>query len=568
MARVGAAVILAALACGCDASDPVEKRDSGTDVADAGGGAAPSPPETVRAGPGPLRLLDHGEYERTLRQLFGDSVVDAAATQLLQLSDPKPAHGFRSQARGTTAADVEARFHIADAIALQIARTPEALAGLVPCLAEQPPSARCVSDALGLVGLQLFRRRLDAAEFSWLRGVYDDAEQNLPGDGLHLALFALLQSPYFLYRVETRGTANAGDPAVITLTANELATRLAFLVWGRAPDLTLLQAAEAGALDSDGGLRAELQRLLAAPQARDQFARFFQQWLEFEELPVVNQSVEFLGSIAGPGLSSAMQRELTQTLLALTFDDAADFSALHTTTASFVPTSDLAELYGIVLPVAGSRTQLDPALRAGILTRPALLLGSGETTSPIRRGAFVQRQLLCEALPRPDPNSFPPGAITPPEFDPHASSRERWQAKTAADECRSCHQQFNPFGFALEHYDAIGRYREQEPLVDPLNGATQTQVPIDSRVDIVIDGVTLRVDGALELGQALAHSEQARACLARQWLRFASGRLEQDSDAPLLGEISSELARGASLLAAFERVVLAPEFRTLRLEDP
>ena len=255
-------------------------------------------------------------------------------------------------------------------------------------------------------------------------------------------------------------------------------------------------------------------------------------------------------------------------LLAITLDDGGKFADLFTADFSFVYSENLARLYGIEVPLPGTRAALDPGTRAGLLTRSALLLTSGETTSPIRRGAFVRRKLLCDPIPPPDPNSFPAGAIQPPSFDPDATGRQRWTQKTSEPQCLGCHGQFNAFGFALESYDAIGRYRDSEPIIDPATGMELKRLPIDTAVDVVLDSEPVHVSGAVELGQAFSQSPRAQDCLATQWLRFTAGRHETDADACVLGDVASAMAQGSSLLDALQQAVLAPEFRVRRLEAP
>jgi hypothetical protein len=516
----------------------------------------------------PLRLLIHGEYERTLREVFGDAAVETTLIDLTQVSDQKPAHGFRSMALGTTGGDVEARFQVSDRLAKAIAEDPSQLSSVAACASTPPLGDACVTELLTKLGLRLFRRPLDTAEQAWIQSVYQDGNAIASGDGLRFAVFALLESPHFLYRPEIGGTPLATDPSTLTLNGYELASRLSFLIWGSAPDAALLSSAAAGSLDTEAGLGGELERLLTDARARGQLLRFFQQWLEFEELPIVNQGGPFLGEIRGEGLAGAMQKELSETLLGIAVDDKGKVQDLFTSELSFVESPELAKLYGVTPPAGGSRTTLDPQRRAGLLTRAALLLTSGETTSPIRRGAFVKRKLLCAPIPSPDPNSFPPGAIQPPDFDENATSRQRWTTKTGDPQCNACHSQFNPFGFALENYDAIGRYRDTEPIIDPGSGVTLRNLPIDASIDVTLDTDAIHASGAVELGRALADSHAARACFAKQWLRFGAGRHEEDTDACVLADVESAIDQEASLLDALERVVLAPEFRLRKLGSP
>src|SRR5262249_29130221 len=150
-----------------------------------------------------------------------------------------------------------------------------------------------------------------------------------------------------------------------------------------------------------------------------------------------------------------------------------------------------------------TQVELPAAQRAGLLTRAALLIGAGEQTHPVKRGAFVMRNLLCTDISPPDPSKFPPNTIVPPPFDPDTSARDRWTEKTSAPLCVACHGKINPFGFALENYDTIGRWRDKEPIVDPTDGTVVNQLPIDAKVDVELDGATVTADGGVGLSDAL-----------------------------------------------------------------
>jgi hypothetical protein len=575
MSRVAPAALAACwllLGCQDDAGSHGAAASSTAGAAGSTAGGTSAVPASCdtrpRASLAPLRMLIHGEYERTLREVFGDAAVETTVIDLARISDQKPAHGFRTMALGTTGGDVEARFQVSDQLAKTLAEDPRQLTAVAACAGTPPLSDACVTELLTSLGLRLFRRQLTAAEQSWIQSVYQDGSAIAGGDGIRFAIFALLESPHFLYRPEISGTPLATAPGTLTLSGYELASRLSFLIWGSAPDAALLSSAASGSLDTEAGLSQELERLLSGPRARGQLLRFFQQWLEFEQLPIVNQAGPFLGEIQGEGLADAMQKELSETLLGIALDDKGKLSDLFTSDLAFVESPELAKLYGVMAPASGSRTALDPQRRGGLLTRAALLLTSGETTSPIRRGAFVKRKLLCDAIPSPDPNSFPAGAIQPPDFDENATSRQRWTSKTGDSQCNACHSQFNPFGFALENYDAIGRYRDTEPIIDPGSGVTLRNLPIDASIDVTLDSEPIHASDAVELGRALAESPRVRACFATQWLRFGAGRHETESDACVLADVVSSIDQDASLLDALERVVLAPEFRLRKLGAP
>ena len=132
---------------------------------------------------------------------------------------------------------------------------------------------------------------------------------------------------------------------------------------------------------------------------------------------------------------------------------------------------------------------------------------------------------------------------------------------------RGCHGSINPPGFALENYDSIGRYRANEPFVDPMTGMKVNDLPIDSTVDMLLDGsAPTHVEGGLGLGAALAASEVGQECFGRQWFRFVSGREEATDDGCVVGDIVDAVKQGAPIKDAFKRIALAPEFRLRRVD--
>jgi hypothetical protein len=515
-----------------------------------------------------LRVLGRREYEASLREVFGDAALDSAASQLAQLSDKKVLHGFRSMAQGTTGADVESYFMIADALAAYVTSAPDKLSALAPCLSAASVARDCAKTFIETFGRRLYRRPLAPDEVTYLLTVHSDGAAISAPDGIRFALFAMLQSPHFLYRIETAGAAVAASPGTYQLTAYEVATRLSYLAWGTAPDVGLLDSAASGGLDTTDGLDRELDRLLSDAKARTRLGQFFAEWLETEDLPAVNQSPEFLAGISSMGLASAMQDELSETALYLMFDGQGTYKDLFTSPLSFVKSPDLAKLYGIQPGAASDgRTSLDVASRGGLVSRAAILLTSGEQTSPIRRGAFVRRKLLCDPIAPPDPNSFPPGAIQPPAFNAMMTSRQRWTAKTTQGGCAACHGSINPPGFALENYDSIGRYRATEAIVDPMTGMKVNDLPIDSNVDMLLDGTTpTHVESGVGLGAALGASATAQECFGRQWFRFVTGREESAQDGCVVGDIVDATKKGATIKDAFKRIALAPEFRLRKVE--
>jgi hypothetical protein len=180
----------------------------------------------------------------------------------------------------------------------------------------------------------------------------------------------------------------------------------------------------------------------------------------------------------------------------------------------------LAGFYGVRGPTSDDawvRVNLDPKRSAGILTNAGLLsvLAKPNQSSPVLRGKFVRERMLCQTPPPPPPNID----VTPPDLDPKLTTRERFAQHSTDPMCKGCHRLMDPIGLAFEHYDGVGRFRDQE------NG-----LPIDASGELVETDVDGKFVGVAELGKKLASSARVKDCVVLQWFRHSVGRAETEAD--------------------------------------
>jgi hypothetical protein len=190
------------------------------------------------------------------------------------------------------------------------------------------------------------------------------------------------------------------------------------------------------------------------------------------------------------------------------------YADLMTSRTTYVDAT-LASIYGIEGDFGDTLTpvELDPATRSGFLTQPGFLAANAYLveTSPIHRGVFIQRQVLCTEIPDP-----PPGVDLqlPPADATIKTTRQRVTHHTSPEQCAPCHAQINEPGFAFEGYDAVGALRTLD------NGE-----PVDTNASFANpDGGTLTASNAVELIEQLAESPTAQRCYLTQWFRSASAR--------------------------------------------
>ena len=434
-----------------------------------------------------------------------------------------------------SATHVEAYMRAAHDVSLLAMDTADAW---MPC--DPAGDSGCAETFATEVGLHVFRRPLDADEVGKYAAIAE-------ADGADVALEAMLASPLFLYRSEI----GEPDGDHVRLTGYEVAAALSYTLLGTTPDTALLQAATDGTLDGAEGVEAQARRLLDDPRARDRFGLFAVQWLGVEQIQTVDKNAMLFGDVDAP-LRAAMLEETQRFVGHVAFQGSGSYAELLTADYSFID-DRLAALYDAEAPGSTELQQTTlPSNRAGLLGH-ASILGSyaySDQSSPVRRGLFVRRQILCQELPDP-----PPDAGGVPEVDPDATTRERFEQHSSDPACSGCHTFIDPVGFGFENFDAIGAWRD-----------TDGGKPVDaSGVARDIDGVDPadeEFEGIVELGALLANSNEAPRCLAQQYFRYAHGRLETADDACAVDQLAERFAEADhDLVELLVATLTSPELR-------
>jgi hypothetical protein len=479
--------------------------------------ALPGPPAVESAGPLPLLRLTHREYSNTMAELLGDTTKPGAT---FEPDSPGPA-GY--QAPGTVATET-ARGYMAAAESL--AATAITSGKLkIPCSAPADAAAEtsCVTSFVKDFGARAYRRALVQAEVDGLVALFQKGKTLgfTFQEAVSHMVEAMLQSPNLLYHWELGDTPPARDPenaALVALTPDQLASRLAYFLWESPPDATLQMAAQSGQLATVDGLKAQAARLLADDQrARRALFNFHRQWLHIDNLEDLDP---------GTDLGLQLGQELEAFVASVFVGGDGTLKSLLTAPYTFANATTAPE-YGLTANGPGfSQVQLDPLQRLGVLMQVPFLRTNG-IAPPVRRGLVVYKQLLCGDVPSP------PGNIPDPEMDgPSTTTRERF-AKHAEQACaKGCHALFDPWGFALENFDSLGHYRTQE------NGQT-VDASGEPQAGGVIGGTTpkqvvLPFKNGLELVNALATSDEVSWCTSRHWSRYLLGRPEGNEDAGAL----------------------------------
>ncbi len=308
-----------------------------------------------------------------------------------------------------------------------------------------------------------------------------------------------LKSPRFLYREIDGGQG-----------PYEVASRISFGLWDSLPDEELLKAAAEGRLSSREQVVSQVERMLPDRRTRSKVREFLHEWLKIAQVPDVSKDAALF-----PGFDEAIASDL-RTSLDLFLDDVvwgegSDFRRFLLDNTLYL-NGRLAKFYGAGADLPADapfqKVAIESEDRAGVLSHPYLMaaFAYNDTSSPIHRGVFLARNVLGRAL-RPPPAAFAPLA---PDLHPNLNTRERVALQTSPEMCQNCHGMINALGFSLEHFDAIGRYRQEEKS-RPIDASGSYQTP---------EGKLVTFEGARGLATYLATSEETHAAFVNQLFHY------------------------------------------------
>ncbi len=384
-----------------------------------------------------------------------------------------------------------------------------------------------------------FRRPLSSEEKTrYVDRNFDGAKE--PDLAFKRSLLFVLKSPLFLYREPP--TASDGYA---------VAARLAFALWDTLPDAELLKAADGDQLKTREQVLKQATRMVADPRATAKMRQFFHHWLNVEHVHDLAKDAKKF-----PGFDAAVIADL-RTSLDLFVADAAlgktsDFRRLFA--AGGIPVNDrLAAFYGVTLPVGtGFRNvPLDADKRGGVLTHPYLLAANAYTaeTSPIHRGVFLTRGVMGMFL-KPPPDAVAP---VPPDLHPNLTTRERVTMQTKPANCQTCHTVINDLGFTLEHFDAVGKYRDTD------NGK-----PVNASGGLFDrSGKAVKLVGAAELAMFVAVNPDVHRAFAGQVFHHAAQQPIRAYGPKALDELTEKFTKGH-----FDVLLLFAEAATLTATGP
>jgi len=483
---------------------------------------APPPGEEEACLPGrsypgttPLRRLTDEQFAHAVEDLLGVQVPEGIFPRTVV------AHGFRTFADNNrvSAAGAEQILLAVESVSAQL--VPATLRRCAPAPTTPAEAEACDRRTLRELASRAFRRPLTTEEAAL---VTRHIGIGLPREtAFRQAVEQLLMLPQFLYVDAPGGQPVAGSAGVVHLSDHAIAARLGLLFLDSLPDEPLTRAANAGRLHLRSEVYAQAQRLVVDPRVTRTVAAFHDDWLRLGRLDgLVRDPTRYPDF--HPEVVASLRAEARLFTLEVVWSGDARFDTLLGDRTSWV-NRDLAPLYGVPSPEGDrwSRVTL-PEHRVGALTRAGFLAAHAytATSAPVRRGAWILEQLLCEDL------SPPPGVNLelPTEKAETPTIRERLKAHRTDQSCIACHERLDPAGFAFEHYGALGEWRDTWESGHPVDASGALEEP------------AVAFDSAPALIAALRGSPRARACYAQRWFEYAVGRPAQTEDACSLQRLS------------------------------
>lgn len=408
-------------------------------------------------------------------------------------------------------------------------------------------------DGLIEFAARAWRRPVEAGEEEELRRLYaTQRDVATHEEALRTVLARVLVSPRFLYRVERPAVSEGA----VEVNDWELATRLSYFLWSSLPDAELRAAAAVGLQESDQLRAQQARRMLQDPRAQALAVEFAAQWLQIRGFGTYEGKSESRFPTFTPGLRRALDEEATRFIHELIENDRSVLDILYAD-HTFL-NAELAEHYGIPFTPGGDSEwrRVDGVGRygrGGVLAMGSVLAKQSGAlrSSPVLRGTWVVDTLLGRELPNP-PAEVP--QLAEDEVNAEGlTMREIVERHREDPNCSGCHNKIDPYGFALEAYDPIGRLREKD-----LNGNR-----IDTRAELQ-DGRSFEGLGGLQ-GYLRKHEAEYLRQFCRKLLGYALGRTVELSDAPLLEEMNAALKRNEyRFSAAVLTIVESSQFRQHR----
>jgi hypothetical protein len=445
-----------------------------------------------------LRRLTRTELENSILDVFPQIAATYGGVKLGP--DPLSSLKFTNDASvlvvgGETAKEILKTAKDVAALVTGSSVLPQVL----PCSTGGADQA-CATTFINTYGPRLYRHALSDTERNELVGYYGSvAGRSNFTMGIKWTLIAMMQSPDFLYRSEV------GD-ASGQLSPEEIASEISYTFGGTTPSAALMTKATSGQLGTPDAVAQEAAALQQTPKGREVLERFFREWTGYEKVLGTTKMAVMDFDV----VQASMIQETQQFIDEVVFNTGGNVKDLLTAKYTFVD-AKLSQFYAFGAGGGGgtfTKVNRPANWGVGLLAQGSILAGTSHPTmtSPVFRGLLVFANLLCNTRPKP-----PPVVPTIDENVPANTTRQRFEMVHAQPGCSTCHQTFEPYGFAFEHFDETGRYRADEKGF-AIDATGTTTLP---------SGATLTFDGLDDLATKLAAMPGVTDCVSGLLANYA-----------------------------------------------
>ncbi|MFK7863277.1 MAG: DUF1592 domain-containing protein [Pseudohongiellaceae bacterium] len=500
------------------------------------------------------RLLTGEQYATTIAQVFGEDISESILAPMPPMARTDGLLASGAAFAGVTSDQISQIQLSAASVASQVV-DEEHRDFLLPCQPESPSTvdAACASEFLAEAGELLYRRPLSETRLAELVDIAGYATQQTENfyDGLALALETILLSPEVVFIVD-QYEPDPENPGFQRLDSYSIASRLSFFLWNSPPDLALLDAAKKGDLQTEQGLEAAVDRLLASPRLEAGMRAFFDDMLAFDEFNSLAKDPVVYPMVTAATLNAAREQTL-RTIIDHVIEQDADYRDLFTSKKTFM-SMPLAPVYGIPARAGWAPYEFaEDSPRIGLLTHVSFLAANSHAvrSSPTLRGKALRELMLCQNVPEPPPDVDFLGLE---EDENAATARERLNVHNKNPSCAGCHLITDPMGLSLENFDGAGRFRETE------NGAI---------LDIAgeLDGVFYEdISG---LATAMRNHPKLSSCLVNRLYAYGTGgpvSLRDDRD--ILKDLENGFVQADYKVSSLlKQLTMSTAFSAIRAPD-
>jgi hypothetical protein len=497
-----------------------------------------------------FRRLTRQEIENTLADFLGSQIYNQASIQqaIAGIPEETPGDMVASFSNAHSFLHVQAYLSLADSVGTIVAGNSTFLSQVFGNACAQNPTVNCAQAFLNGEGARLMRRVPPSETQDTLLNLFRNSGGK---EGLGAMLGGLILSPQFMFHLEL-GQDEGSVNGKRRLTKFEVASRLSYALTGSLPDSELFAAAKADQLTSLTLLKTHADRLLKSPGAQRRVLNLMDSWLETYRAADPNGTIATKQyNFSSAKLADEARQELHDFLTYMIFNQNSSLPQLMLAKIGFPKSQRMASVFGSQIS-NGNPVDL-PNGHAGILIRPSSLMTSKLNSSPILRGVYVRKRLLCDDIPSPNfaivqSRLDDIGVLDPKEL----TNRQIAEQATSSAACTGCHSVINPLGFALERYDAFGMKRTMEKVFNESGELIATH-----EINTIVESpqVTTNDDSSIAnadaLNIAIAGSDKFRACATEKIFNFYPLRGIASADSCSLAEMEMKVLKNQSVKDIF-----------------